>query len=269
MSAENDELAALAQALHKSVQRRQRFGIRRSSPGPAAPASPHIESQPAQGQAPQPPPALTADASAAQPLQPTPADQTAKALACLNTEQLSLAAGQCQACTLHTGRQQPVFSDGAPEPGHILFLGESPSPEDNRTGNPFSGPAGQLLTDIIVKGMGLDRQKVTITHLMKCPTPGGRAPSDEEIALCSPWFQRQLDLASPAVLVPLGALPSNFLLGTNSPLAEIRDQVFERQGRQIVPTFSPAQLLQEAAKKRDCWSDIQRAMAAADTKKAL
>ncbi|MBL4769761.1 MAG: uracil-DNA glycosylase, partial [Planctomycetes bacterium] len=189
------------------------------------------------------------------------------AAACPDLEHLALASAQCQACSLHTGRQQPVFGEGRPDPGGILFMGESPSPEDNASGTPFSGPSGQLLTDIIVKGMGLSRQQVHITCLVKCPTPGGRAASPEEISMCSPILQRQLELLAPGVLVPLGAGPANFLLGKNAGLAELRDQIFEPHGRRIVPTHHPAQLLQEPAKKRECWADIQRAMAAAGIKK--
>jgi DNA polymerase len=181
--------------------------------------------------------------------------------------QLRQAAGTCQACALHAGREKPVFADGEPEAGAILFLGSAPSAEDNPTGIPYSGPAGQLLTDIIEKGMGLDRGRVSITHLVKCPTPGGRAPSDTEIGLCAPWLQRQLELASPSVLIPLGQVPANFLVGSKADLEELRDQVFERLGRRVVPTYEPAQLLLEPEKKRACWSDIQRAMAAAGLKK--
>ena len=266
MSDAHDELAALTLALQKTVSRRGRLGARRLAPG--APAPSQIETEPATT-----PPSPVASstpatepapgATPAPPMASTPASQAALAAGCPNLEQLGQATAHCQACALHQGREKPVFSQGATGPGQILFLGSSPSAEDNRSGMPFSGPPGQLLTDIIQKGMGLDRQRVTITHLVKCPTPDGRAPSDEEISLCAPWLQRQLELVAPAVLIPLGQAPANFLLGTKAPLQEIRNQVYQRLGRSIVPTFAPSELLQEPAKKRDCWADIQRAMAAA------
>ncbi|MDF1729442.1 MAG: hypothetical protein P1U53_17000, partial [Sulfitobacter sp.] len=141
MSDAHDELAALALGLQKTVQRRGRLGARRMPPG--APAQSQIDTppqaiQPANIEAPpEAPPAAPAAA--------TPASQAARAAACPNMEQLGQEAAACQACSLHQGRENPVFSEGAPKPGPILFLGESPSPDDHRSGIPFSGAPGQLM----------------------------------------------------------------------------------------------------------------------------
>ncbi len=259
MTQEQNELAALSQALKNTLERKRLLGQRRASRGPRV-----SQAQPASAQSPAPSEPSPVETQASPPM-----SQTDMAQACLNLEQLAQATARCQACPLHQGRNRPVFSEGTPGPGGILFLGEAPSEGDNSTGTPFSGPPGQLLTDIIVKGMGLSRQQVTITHLVKCPTPAGRAPSTQEIESCAPILNRQLELVNPRVLVPLGQGPANFLLGQKSPLAELRNQQFEAQGRQIVPTFHPAQLLEDPARKRDCWSDIQRAMGAAGIKKTL
>ncbi len=261
MSQEQNELAALSQALKKTMDRKRHLGQRRAGRGPCAPspgapaAKIDVAPEPVANQ-PQP-----------QALPASPESQTTMARECLSLDQLERAASRCQACPLHKGRHNPVFSDGNPGPGGILFLGEAPSDADNRTGIPFSGPPGQLLTDIIVKGMGLSRPQVTITPMVKCPTPDGRAPTGEQVELCAPILLRQLELVNPRVLVPLGQGPANFLLARKSTLAELRNQIFESQGRQIVATFHPDQLLQEPAKKRDCWADIQRAMGAAGIKK--
>lgn len=261
MSQEHNELAALSQALKKTLERKRHLGQRRAGRGPSAP-SPEAPAAPIDVD-----PGPESVASQTQAAPASPESQTTMAGGCLNLDQLERAAGQCQACPLHKGRNNPVFSDGNPGPGGILFLGETPSDQDSSTGTPFSGPPGQLLTDIIEKGMGLSRQQVTITPMVKCPTPGGRAPTGDEAKLCAPILQRQLELVNPGVLVALGEGPANFLLARKSPLAELRNQNFEAQGRQVVATFHPSQLLQDPAKKRDCWADIQRAMAAAGVKK--
>ncbi|MCP5020451.1 MAG: uracil-DNA glycosylase [bacterium] len=261
MSQEQNELAALSQALKKTMERKRHLGQRRVGRGPCT-ASPRATTAKIDAT-----PVPVAHLAQPQVLPASPESQTTMARECLNLDQLERAASRCQACPLHKGRHNPVFSDGNPGPGGILFLGEAPSDADNSTGTPFSGPPGQLLTDIIVKGMGLNRQQVTITPMVKCPTPGGRAPAGEEVELCAPILRRQLELVNPRVLIPLGQGPANFLLARKSPLAELRNQIFESQGRQIVATFHPGQLLQDPAKKRDCWADIRRAMAAADIKK--
>jgi len=232
-----------------------------ASPGPAAPpTAPDAPRRPAPASAPSaapsPPPGRP---------QSLPADFTSPALevakAATTLDELETSVAQCRACGLCATRTRTVFGDGA-KGAKVLFVGEGPGAEEDRTGTPFVGPAGQLLTDIITKGMGLDRAKdAYIANVVKCRPPGNRDPQPLEKATCAPFLERQIELVDPQVIVPLGRHAANHLLGTQTTMGRLRGRVVRRDGRAIVPTFHPAYLLRTPARKRDCWADIQLAMA--------
>jgi DNA polymerase len=110
--------------------------------------------------------------------------------------------------------------------------------------------------------MGLAREEVYIANVLKCRPPGNRDPTAAEKATCTPWLERQIELANPAVLVPLGKHAANFLLGLSpeTPMGSTRGKVHLRHGRTLVPTFHPAYLLRSPSEKKECWRDIQVAM---------
>lgn len=185
----------------------------------------------------------------------------AVAAAATTLDELEAAVANCRACPLCANRIQTVFADGNPS-ARLMFVGEAPGQEEDDQGKPFVGPSGQLLTDIISKGMGLDRAKdVYIANLVKCRPPGNRDPLPEEKAACAPFLARQIELVNPKVVVPLGRHAATHMLDTNASMGRLRGQVVERDGRAIVPTYHPAYLLRTPAKKRECWADIQLAMA--------
>ena len=154
--------------------------------------------------------------------------------------------------------------DGSGSRG-VVFVGEAPGEQEDRTGVPFVGPAGQLLTDIVTKGMGLRRDEVAIANVLKCRPPGNRDPRPEEKAICTPWLERQLELLGARVLVPLGKHASGHLLGTpDAAMGSMRGRTHQRpDGTRVVPTYHPAYLLRNPGDKRLCWADIQVAMDAA------
>jgi DNA polymerase len=166
----------------------------------------------------------------------------------------------CTACGLCRTRTRTVFADGPPK-ARLMFVGEAPGAREDATGLPFVGEAGQLLTRIIEAGVGLPRAQVYIANGIKCRPPDNRDPSPEEKRSCLPFLERQIELVDPLVLVALGRHAANLLLGTDLPISALRGRVHERGQRFVVPTFHPADLLRNPEAKKDCWADVQRAMA--------
>ena len=234
MDAERRELQALSRGLRAEVRRRSWQGGRDA---------------PSQRKAASPAPARSVD------------DVRAQAAACGDLEGLARAVARCEACELSRTRTQTVFMDGRGTRG-LMFVGEAPGAEEDRRGLPFVGRAGQLLTDIITKGMGLAREEVYIANVLKCRPPGNRDPTAAEKETCTPWLERQIELTRPIALVPLGKHAANFLLGLapETPMGQTRGRVHVRNGRTLVPTFHPAYLLRNPGDKKECWKDIQVAM---------
>jgi DNA polymerase len=142
----------------------------------------------------------------------------------------------------------------------LMFVGEAPGADEDRQGVPFVGRAGQLLTDIIEKGMGIPRAEVTIANVLKCRPPENREPTPAEKATCTPWLDRQIELVDPAVIVPLGRHAAMHVLRIEASMGSMRARVHVQGGRQVVPTYHPAYLLRSPGEKKECWKDIQLAM---------
>jgi DNA polymerase len=142
-----------------------------------------------------------------------------------------------------------------------MFVGEAPGADEDARGVPFVGRAGELLTDIITKGMRLEREEVYIANVLKCRPPGNRDPERVEKELCTPWLDRQIELVDPLVIIPLGRHASGHILRTDASMGRMRGRVHVVDGRQVVPTYHPAYLLRSPEMKRECWKDIQLALA--------
>jgi uracil-DNA glycosylase len=172
----------------------------------------------------------------------------------------------CTACRLCEGRTQTVFADGAAT-ARVMFIGEGPGAEEDRTGVPFVGAAGQLLTGIIEKGMRLSRENdVYIANVVKCRPPENRDPTPHEKAICSAWLDRQIELVDPELIIPLGGHAAKQVLGQDLSIGKLRNRVHEVGGRKCVPTYHPAWVLHQGesaqpAAKQKIWADIQLAMA--------
>jgi uracil-DNA glycosylase len=238
---DSDELAALTTTLRRHLQRRERAGIRTLAKGkpPAVKPLPAEESSLLRGM----PNDFFADNS--KPLQ-------AKSL-----EELRAAIGDCQRCKLCSGRTHLVFGVGNPK-AKLMFVGEGPGRDEDLQGEPFVGRAGQLLTDIITKGMGLKREDVYIANVVKCRPPENRNPEPDEVAACEPFLKKQIDLIRPKIIVGLGKFAVQTLLQSKVPITKVRGNWHSYHGIKLMPTFHPAYLLRNPADKKLVWEDIKK-----------
>lgn len=151
--------------------------------------------------------------------------------------------GDCTRCKLCEGRKNIVFGSGNAN-ADLVFVGEGPGADEDEQGFPFVGRAGKKLTEIIEKGMGLNREKDTyICNIVKCRPPGNRDPAPEEISACKPFLEKQLQAIKPKVIVALGKPASSTLLGRTVPITKERGTWHEYQGIKLMLTFHPAYLL--------------------------
>jgi DNA polymerase len=167
--------------------------------------------------------------------------------------------GDCQRCKLAPHRTQIVFGVGNPD-ADLVFVGEAPGFDEDKSGIPFVGKAGQLLTEIITKGMKIRREDVYIANIIKCRPPGNRNPEPDEIAACEPFLKRQLALLKPKAIVALGSFAAQCLLKTRTPITRLRGTWANYQDVPLMPTFHPAYLLRNPSDKRLVWQDIQKVM---------
>src|SRR5690349_19104735 len=167
--------------------------------------------------------------------------------------------GECQRCKLAGHRTQIVYGVGNPQ-AQLVFVGEAPGRDEDLRGEPFVGRAGQLLTEIIVKGMKLQREDVYIANIIKCRPPQNRNPEPDEIAACEPFLIRQLALIKPKAIVALGTFAAQTLLKTRTPITRLRGSWADYHGIPLMPTFHPAYLLRNPGEKRLVWEDIQHVM---------
>ncbi len=180
-----------------------------------------------------------------------PAGDRAAALAAVRAE-----LGDCQRCRLAGGRKTIVFGQGNPE-AELMFVGEGPGADEDEQGLAFVGRAGQLLTDIIEKGMKLRRADVFIANTIKCRPPQNRNPEPDEILACQPFLEAQIRAIRPKVLVGLGKFGAHWLLKTAEPITRLRGRLGEYEGIPVMPTYHPAYLLRNPAGKKDVWEDMK------------
>jgi uracil-DNA glycosylase len=176
-----------------------------------------------------------------------------------NLEMLREFIGACTRCKLAPLRTNLVFGVGNPN-AELMFVGEAPGADEDLQGEPFVGRAGQLLTDIIERGMGISRADVYICNVIKCRPPDNRNPEPDEVSTCEPFLFRQIDLVQPKAIVGLGTFAVQALLKVKTPISKLRGKWHEVRGIRMMPTFHPAYLLRNPADKRLVWADIQEVM---------
>ena len=165
----------------------------------------------------------------------------------------------CRNCSLCRNRNKVVFGEGDPH-AKLMFIGEGPGAEEDLSGRPFVGRAGELLTKMIC-AMQFTRQEVYIANIVKCRPPYNRAPMPEEAAGCLPYLQKQIDLIKPECIVLLGASAAHFLLDQKEGITKLRGKWLDYRGIPVMPTFHPAFLLRQESAKREAWQDLQQVMA--------
>jgi uracil-DNA glycosylase len=190
------------------------------------------------------------------PLAPTPLGDAAAAKAAL------LAAvrgelGDCRRCTLCEKRSSIVFGEGSPD-ARVVFVGEGPGEEEDKSGRPFVGRAGELLTKMI-EAVGWRREDVYICNIVKCRPPGNRDPLPLEVATCEPFLAQQLRAIAPVAIVTLGKPAISALLGRVVPITKIRGRWLEWQGVPVMPTYHPAYLLRNYTRetRQAVWDDLR------------
>jgi len=164
----------------------------------------------------------------------------------------------CNLCQLRGGCAQVVFGDGNSR-ASLMLVGEAPGADEDRSGTPFVGRAGQLL-DRILTAAAIDRKKIFITNVVKCRPPGNRLPLQPEVEACLPYLKKQIELINPQIIVCLGALASKTLINKSVAITRDRGKWHNIDGRRVIATFHPAALLRDPSRKKDVWEDFKQVM---------
>ena len=171
--------------------------------------------------------------------------------------ELAAEAAGCTKCGLCETRKSVVFSRGKAG-NRVMFVGEAPGANEDEQGLPFVGRAGKLL-DQIVDAIGFDRDEIYVANILKCRPPGNRDPKPEEIASCTPYLERQIELIQPKIICALGRFAAGFLTGNpGAPMGRLRGKIhYYRDRIMVLPTYHPAALLRNPQWKRVVWEDVQ------------
>ena len=176
-------------------------------------------------------------------------------------EELKHKVSACRKCRLCESRNNTVFGEGNITACHVVIVGEAPGEDEDNSGRPFVGRAGQLLTDILEKGGNIPRNTLYITNTIKCRPPNNRNPSTSEISACSEYLEAQLLLLHPDIVVTMGNVPTRALLNTNEGITSLRGQWLDWRGIRLFPMFHPSYLLRNESKSTNSprwltWQDV-------------
>lgn len=175
-------------------------------------------------------------------------------------KQVAEKVAKCKKCPeLVANRTQTVFGVGNPY-SELVFLGEAPGADEDKQGIPFVGRAGKLLTDIITKGMKIERDDIYICNILRCRPPGNRNPSTEEAENCSVFLNQTLEIIAPKYIFCLGSIAAANLLKTDLAIGKLRGKVHDYNGIQVVCTYHPAYLLRNPSAKAATWEDLKLLM---------
>jgi uracil-DNA glycosylase len=173
----------------------------------------------------------------------------------MDWEALAQAVIECRACKLCASRRNTVFGVGDRQ-ADWMIVGEAPGENEDLQGEPFVGPAGQLL-DNMLRAVGLARgRKVYIANVLKCRPPGNRNPEPDEVAQCEPFLRRQVQLIQPRIILAMGRFAVQSLLGSNEAIGKLRGQSHQYLGVPVVVTYHPAYLLRNLPDKAKAWADL-------------
>lgn len=164
--------------------------------------------------------------------------------------------GDCRRCKLCKERKNIVFGEGSHD-AVLMFIGEAPGREEDIQARPFVGDAGKLLTRLVEK-MGFKREDVYIGNIVKCRPPLNRDPEEDEIGTCLQFIRRQVEIIAPGVIVSLGRISAQTLIGTKIPISKVRGRFYDYNGIPLMATFHPAYLLRNPKEKWAVWEDAQK-----------
>jgi DNA polymerase len=230
------------------------------------PAAPPRRELPPRGEA--PPPARTYGQSAAARPDAAAGDARARAKDVTSLEELEALLAGFDGCPLKFTAKNLVFADGNPA-ARLMFIGEAPGADEDRIGKPFMGRSGKLL-DRMMAAIGLDRTKAYVTNVVPWRPPGNRNPTPQEVAICKPFIERQIELADPDLIVCLGSPSTQAITGTKDGILKARGRFYpyrvgDREIR-VLATLHPAYLLRQPLQKRLAWRDFRTLRAALDGK---
>jgi uracil-DNA glycosylase len=186
------------------------------------------------------------------------AEQETTASTTDNWNELQAEVANCTKCALCTTRTQTVFGSGNKQADWML-VGEAPGQHEDEQGQPFVGKAGLLLTEML-RAIGLSREEVFITNILKCRPPNNRDPLAGEVESCNAYLQRQQKLIQPKIILAIGRIAAQTLLKTDEPLARLRGKVHTFNNTPVVVVYHPAYLLRSLSEKRKAWLDLQLAI---------
>jgi DNA polymerase len=184
------------------------------------------------------------------------ADEKARQLSILNETEVR----ECRKCRLCEQRTHTVFGEGDPN-ARVLFIGEGPGENEDLQGRPFVGRAGDMLNKWIA-AMGLQRSQVFIANIVKCRPPQNREPAPDEVATCTPYLLRQIEIIHPRVIITLGRPSSQYMLETKISMGKLRGQWHDWRGIKLMPTYHPAYVLRNYTEETRAavWNDLQMVM---------
>jgi len=191
--------------------------------------------------------AAEADAPVPDPVEPVAAEG-------LDWNELRQCVTDCTRCELATSRTKTVFGVGD-QNADWMIIGEAPGAEEDRRGEPFIGPAGQML-DEMLRAIGQRRNSVFIANILKCRPPNNRDPKPAEAAECRPYLERQIALVRPKIILAVGKIAAQNLLQTDDTVGRMRGRPHELNGIPLVVTYHPAYLLRSTSHKPDAWNDL-------------
>ena len=172
----------------------------------------------------------------------------------MDWSELRATVAACTRCRLHEGRTQTVFGVGNPD-ADWLVIGEAPGAEEDRRGEPFVGRAGKLL-DQMLRAVGQSREEVFIANILKCRPPNNRDPRQDEADACRRYLERQIELVQPKIVLAVGRIAAQQLLGTDAPVGRLRGKLHYLDKLPLVVTYHPAYLLRSPNQKRKAWDDL-------------
>ncbi|MGI6357993.1 MAG: uracil-DNA glycosylase [Bacillota bacterium] len=175
-------------------------------------------------------------------------------------ERLHSEISSCRRCPLRGGCMGVVVGEGSLD-SPLMLVGEGPGATEDELGRPFVGKAGQLLTAMLA-AIGLAREQVYITNVIKCRPPGNRTPTLQEMQTCLPHLRQQYRLLRPRLMLLMGSAAAQGILGPETRITRVRGRWIERKGLRILPTYHPAYLLRNPSEKRAAWQDLQQLQAA-------
>jgi DNA polymerase len=205
------------------------------------------------------PAALQGDSVAGEPVEASrsgDAVDTVTSAAALGS--LAVEVASCSRCELHQSRTQTVFGVGNPR-ARLMIIGEAPGADEDARGEPFVGRAGRLLNAMLL-GIGLEREEVYIANILKCRPPRNRDPAAEEVAACSDYLTRQIGQVAPELLLAVGRIAAQNLLGVSTPIGKLRGRQYQHPGTDtpVLVTYHPAYLLRSPLEKRRAWEDLKQ-----------